>query len=71
MPRIERLHQNTPEWHRWRMQGIGASDAPVIMGETVFKTREPGRYKSEYAGRFRGAGQGERTGDGEGRAVEH
>ena len=38
MPRIERLHQNTPEWHRWRMQGIGASDAPVIMGETPFKT---------------------------------
>ena len=38
MPRIERLHQNTPDWHRWRMQGIGASDAPVIMGETPFKT---------------------------------
>ena len=38
MARIERLHQNTPEWHRWRMQGIGASDAPVIMGETPFKT---------------------------------
>src|SRR5215472_11217794 len=38
MPRIERLHQNTPAWHRWRMDGIGASDAPVIMGETPFKT---------------------------------
>ena len=38
MPRIERLHQNTPEWHQWRRQGIGASDAPVIMGETPFKT---------------------------------
>jgi putative phage-type endonuclease len=38
MPRIERLHQNTPEWQRWRVQGIGASDAPVIMGETPFKT---------------------------------
>ncbi len=38
MPRIERLQQNTAEWHRWRMQGIGASDAPVIMGETPFKT---------------------------------
>jgi len=38
MPRIERLHQNTAEWHRWRRQGIGASDAPVIMGETPFKT---------------------------------
>ena len=38
MPRIERLHQNTPEWHQWRSQGIGASDAPVIMGESSFKT---------------------------------
>jgi predicted phage-related endonuclease len=31
MPRIERLQQNTPDWHRWRQQGLGASDAPVIM----------------------------------------
>ena len=39
MPRIERLEQNTPEWLRWRMEGIGSSDAPVIMGEAAFKTR--------------------------------
>ncbi len=39
MPRIERLHQNTPQWHRWRMQGIGASDAPVVMGDAPFRTR--------------------------------
>src|ERR1700730_17723961 len=38
MPRIERLQQNTPQWHRWRQQGLGASDAPVIMGEAAFKT---------------------------------
>ena len=38
MPRIERLHQNTPEWHRWRLAGIGSSDAPVIMGGGAFKT---------------------------------
>jgi putative phage-type endonuclease len=38
MPRIEQLHQNTPDWHRWRLQGIGASDAPVIMGDGAFKT---------------------------------
>ena len=56
MPRIERLHQNTPEWHRWRMQGIGASDAPVIMGETAFKTPrtlwsiKTGRMQEEQAG---------------------
>jgi len=56
MPTIERLHQNTPEWHRWRMQGIGASDAPVIMGETAFKTRrtlwsiKTGRMQEASAG---------------------
>ena len=56
MPRIERLHQNTPEWHRWRMQGIGASDAPVIMGETPFKTArnlwsiKTGRTREDQAG---------------------
>jgi putative phage-type endonuclease len=56
MPRIERLHQNTPEWHRWRRQGIGASDAPVIMGETPFKTpktlwsMKTGRTEEEPAG---------------------
>ena len=38
MPRIEQLHQNTPDWHRWRLQGIGSSDAPVIMGDGAFKT---------------------------------
>jgi putative phage-type endonuclease len=56
MPRIERLHQNTSQWHRWRMQGIGASDAPVIMGETPFKTPrtlwsiKTGRVQEEPAG---------------------
>jgi putative phage-type endonuclease len=40
MPKIERLHQNTPDWHRWRLEGIGSSDAPVIMGEGIFKTRK-------------------------------
>jgi putative phage-type endonuclease len=56
MPRIERLQQNTPEWHRWRRQGIGASDAPVIMGETPFKTPrtlwsvKTGRAQEEPAG---------------------
>ena len=56
MPRLERLHQNTPEWHRWRRQGIGASDAPVIMGETPFKTpktlwsMKTGRLQEDPAG---------------------
>src|SRR5215469_4360617 len=38
MPRVERLLQGTPEWHRWRRQGIGASDAPVIVGDSRYKT---------------------------------
>jgi putative phage-type endonuclease len=38
VPKIEPLHQNTPEWHRWRLQGIGSSDAPIIMGDGAFKT---------------------------------
>ena len=55
MPRIERLEQNTPQWLRWRMEGIGSSDAPVIMGEGAFKSRrllwaiKTGRAK-EFAG---------------------
>ena len=38
MPRIERLHQNTREWQQWRRAGIGSSDAPVVMGDSRFKT---------------------------------
>ena len=33
------LDQGTPEWHEWRKGKIGASDAPVIMGVSRFKTR--------------------------------
>jgi putative phage-type endonuclease len=56
MPTIERLRQNTPEWQHWRRQGIGASDAPVIMGETPFKSPrtlwsiKTGRMPEEPAG---------------------
>ncbi|GEM_PF-6659306 len=31
------IKQRTPEWYEWRKQGIGASDAPIIMGENRFK----------------------------------
>ena len=34
------LEQNTPEWHWWRNQGIGASDAPCVMGEDPWKSVE-------------------------------
>ena len=55
MPRIERLQQ-TANWHRWRQQGLGASDAPVIMGEAAFKTPrmlwsiKTGRAQEDAAG---------------------
>lgn len=30
--------QNSPEWHAWRAGGIGASEAPIIMGTSKFRT---------------------------------
>ena len=56
MPKIERLQQNTSEWHQWRRQGLGASDAPVIMGDAVFRTTrmlwsiKTGRVQEEAPG---------------------
>jgi len=35
---IVNLKQGTKEWLEWRSQGIGASDAPTIMGENPWKT---------------------------------
>ena len=67
MPTIERLNQNTPEWHRWRMQGIGASDAPVIMGETAFKS--PRTLWSIKTGRIQEASAGPAA--RRGRELEH
>lgn len=32
------LAQNTDEWEEWRRQRIGASDLPVIMGDSPWKT---------------------------------
>ncbi len=32
------LEQGTPAWLDWRSQGIGASDAPTIMGENPWKS---------------------------------
>lgn len=32
------MKQNTKEWLKWRSQGIGASDAPIIMGRSPWKT---------------------------------
>ncbi|MCC7262989.1 MAG: YqaJ viral recombinase family protein [Candidatus Latescibacteria bacterium] len=35
---VVNLVQNTPAWLEWRQQGIGASDAPTIMGENRYKS---------------------------------
>lgn len=32
------LRQRTPEWHAWRARGITASEAPVILGRSPYKT---------------------------------
>jgi putative phage-type endonuclease len=37
---IIELEQGTPEWIEWRHKGIGASDAPIIMGENLWKRSE-------------------------------
>ncbi|MCC7202483.1 MAG: YqaJ viral recombinase family protein [Nitrospirae bacterium] len=37
---IVKLRQGTREWHEWRRQGIGASDAPTVMGENPWKSPE-------------------------------
>lgn len=38
--KIVNLEQGTDAWHVWRRQGLGASDAPTVMGENPWKTRE-------------------------------
>lgn len=38
--KIVSIAQGTSEWHAWRSQGIGASDAPTIMRENPWKTRQ-------------------------------
>ncbi len=35
---VVRIRQNTEEWLEWRNQGIGASDAAIIMGDNPWKT---------------------------------
>jgi putative phage-type endonuclease len=32
------MEQNSAEWKEWRNQGLGSSDAPVIMGVSPYKT---------------------------------
>lgn len=32
------MQQNTESWHEWRAQGLGGSDAPVVMGLSPYST---------------------------------
>lgn len=34
------MQQGSEIWHNWRMQGIGSSDAPVIMGKDPYRDIE-------------------------------
>lgn len=34
-----KIEQNSPEWAIWRHSGIGASDIPVILGLSAYKSR--------------------------------
>ena len=35
-----KIIQGTPEWHEFRAQHLNASDAPAMMGESPYKTRD-------------------------------
>lgn len=43
------LTQGTQEWLEWRNQGIGASDAPTIMGENPWKLPDQLRIEKKRA----------------------
>jgi len=45
---VVELAQNTPEWLEWRAGGVGASDAPTIMGENPWKS--PAQLWAEKVG---------------------
>jgi len=59
---IVEIEQGTLEWLEWRHNGIGASDAPVVMGENPWKTaaellrekRGPARESVQNAAMSRG-----------------
>lgn len=38
MKTLGELKQNSEEWHQWRAEGIGASEANIIMGASKFMT---------------------------------
>ncbi len=36
--KIVNLEQGTDEWHKWRNAGVGASEAPMVLGISTYKT---------------------------------
>ena len=44
------LNQRSPEWLQWRSQGITASDIPIILGLSPYKT--PWQLWAEKVGRI-------------------
>lgn len=48
---IVKLEQGSEAWREWRHKGIGASDAPTIMGENPFKNaKTPAQLLQEKRG---------------------
>jgi putative phage-type endonuclease len=39
MSKIVHIKQNTKEWEEWRSKGLGASDAPIVVGASPWTTR--------------------------------
>lgn len=37
--KVVQIAQGSPEWLAWRMQGIGGSDAPVVLGCSPYRTK--------------------------------
>ncbi len=37
--RIIQFNQRTPEWYEWRRSGIGASDVPVLTGNSPYQNK--------------------------------
>ena len=56
------LKQGTREWLEWRHQGIGASDAPIIMGESTWMWPDALRIKKRLPVRDEGPTQAMATG---------
>jgi putative phage-type endonuclease len=49
--RVINVRQRSPAWERWRSEGVTASEAPVVLGRSPYKT--PWRLWAERTGRTR------------------